>query len=847
MRAAVLPTVRETGTGVESMDHVPLRGRAARLLLASFLSLLPPVAAAGSGSAAPLFQRSGAGTTWVRVHLPGASPCPPEAVEGSPAGQTVEHVWCFEGVGGDSTWPANPGAHWDHMPAPGAPPHDGWHLRFDPLYPNVGGTCAFSDDWMWAPRTIGIPIPTSGFDFFLVTPAFAVDGWTGGVLECAENIMIPPGRNDFATHRVRSWSDGSGAWSAWSDDERFEIFGPSESEWFLNRRLELTPFLGPQVDSLQVAWELFDASQPGDLEWRKHGGVQFLVDNVSIGSFDGPPIVVVARDVDLFTDTFSLSDPAHTAHLDNSEQGDWIGAGGSRALASEESLSVRVDAYHGVAAADVSLRWRHDDGGAGFGSWMSKPMHLSRLDPESASDEGVYRQVVGADDGGPEDAEGTSGNGRIWKEGTTVEYYVTVMDAIGDEATLPPGGAGAPFELTVLPVFRTSPEQNGETYLLVDDARETVLDPSLSSGFVPGGGAGFGEFTDPVFRDAGDQVATALEALGLVFDRYDVLGAGGAVQCEPRGLSDGARGLGGFLDDAGAPRYDALIWIHSTRVVHTFSAASRADLRLFLDGGGKLFTAGDGVAHDLGAAGNGVDPEFLREYLGTEFPDSLDDWTWDRTLLVESEWSSSFPPLPPYTLYGECPEPRREFDRLTLAPSPPGAANELLAFYTNGNPADEGRAAMIGNVRAGGGAAVLGGFGLPALLTPEARVCLLDAVLDDTFGLVMPNDPTCWTGNGVSESPPTPVAVLAPPRPSPFAAATTIRFTLASRGPVRLDVYDVLGRRVRVLADGTLDAKSHERTWDGRDDEGRAVANGIYFVRLVAGGADVRRKVVRLR
>jgi hypothetical protein len=181
--------------------------------------------------------------------------------------------------------------------------------------------------------------------------------------------------------------------------------------------------------------------------------------------------------------------------------------------------------------------------------------------------------------------------------------------------------------------------------------------------------------------------------------------------------------------------------------------------------------------------------------LGTEFPDALDDWTWDRILHVHSEGSSSFPPMTPFDLYGECPEPRREFDRLTLAPPPAGAANELLAFYTDGNPADEGRAAVIGNVRAGGGAAVLAGFDFAALFWESARVCLLDAVLDDTFGLVVPNEP--W--------------------------ACSIQ----------------IGE--------TLDAKAHERTWDGRVVEGRAVSNGIYFVRLVTSGADVRQKVVRSR
>ena len=62
----------------------------------------------------PMFFRSAAGTTWVRVHPAGGSPCADADTANSPDGQTVEHVWCFEGANGDSTWP-----HPNTGPAPG--------------------------------------------------------------------------------------------------------------------------------------------------------------------------------------------------------------------------------------------------------------------------------------------------------------------------------------------------------------------------------------------------------------------------------------------------------------------------------------------------------------------------------------------------------------------------------------------------------------------------------------------------------------------------------------------------------------------------------------------------------
>ena len=62
--------------------------------------------------------------------------------------------------------------------------------------------------------------------------------------------------------------------------------------------------------------------------------------------------------------------------------------------------------------------------------------------------------------------------------------------------------------------------------------------------------------------------------------------------------------------------------------------------------------------------------------------------------------------------------------------------------------------------------------------------------------------------------------------PNPFNPATEIRFDLAERGSIRLEVYNVTGRRVRTLVKGTWNAGSHAVVWDGRDDSGRRVPAG---------------------
>lgn len=83
--------------------------------------------------------------------------------------------------------------------------------------------------------------------------------------------------------------------------------------------------------------------------------------------------------------------------------------------------------------------------------------------------------------------------------------------------------------------------------------------------------------------------------------------------------------------------------------------------------------------------------------------------------------------------------------------------------------------------------------------------------------------------------------------PNPFTGGTRIAYTLPAAGHARLEVFGVDGRRVRALASGAMAAGRHEASWDGRDGAGRAVAPGLYFVRLDADGVSASGRLVRVR
>gem|GEM_PF-2806031 len=83
--------------------------------------------------------------------------------------------------------------------------------------------------------------------------------------------------------------------------------------------------------------------------------------------------------------------------------------------------------------------------------------------------------------------------------------------------------------------------------------------------------------------------------------------------------------------------------------------------------------------------------------------------------------------------------------------------------------------------------------------------------------------------------------------PNPFNPTTEIRFDVTRPGPVRLAVYDLLGRTVRTLVDGFRTPGAHAVAWDGTSDAGETVASGVYLYRMEAGGFTKSRMMVLMK
>ena len=83
--------------------------------------------------------------------------------------------------------------------------------------------------------------------------------------------------------------------------------------------------------------------------------------------------------------------------------------------------------------------------------------------------------------------------------------------------------------------------------------------------------------------------------------------------------------------------------------------------------------------------------------------------------------------------------------------------------------------------------------------------------------------------------------------PNPFNPFTNISFSIRESQHVHLAVYNILGQLVRTLVDEEMVAGRYERTWNGDDNFGRAVASGIYFYRLNTGKFTQCRKMALLK
>lgn len=83
--------------------------------------------------------------------------------------------------------------------------------------------------------------------------------------------------------------------------------------------------------------------------------------------------------------------------------------------------------------------------------------------------------------------------------------------------------------------------------------------------------------------------------------------------------------------------------------------------------------------------------------------------------------------------------------------------------------------------------------------------------------------------------------------PNPFNMKTEISLSIPNKTYVNLDVFDILGRQIRVLLADNLEPGNYNVIWDGRSDSGEEVSTGMYFYNLKTFDISLTKKMILIK
>lgn len=112
----------------------------------------------------------------------------------------------------------------------------------------------------------------------------------------------------------------------------------------------------------------------------------------------------------------------------------------------------------------------------------------------------------------------------------------------------------------------------------------------------------------------------------------------------------------------------------------------------------------------------------------------------------------------------------------------------------------------------------------------------------------VPYDGSDYTRTGVEEAAVVPSTFsLGQNFPNPFNPSTAFSFNVARPGKIQLEIFDLLGRRIRVLLNETVSPGTHEVRWDGMDESGKSAGSGIYIYKVSDGSRSVSKKMLKVQ
>jgi len=84
-------------------------------------------------------------------------------------------------------------------------------------------------------------------------------------------------------------------------------------------------------------------------------------------------------------------------------------------------------------------------------------------------------------------------------------------------------------------------------------------------------------------------------------------------------------------------------------------------------------------------------------------------------------------------------------------------------------------------------------------------------------------------------------------KPNPVSSTASLSYTVNAVSDITLEIYDALGRNVKQLVHATQTPGSYNVKWDGSDENGKPLENGIYFGRLTVDNSSIAKPIVLLK
>jgi hypothetical protein len=83
--------------------------------------------------------------------------------------------------------------------------------------------------------------------------------------------------------------------------------------------------------------------------------------------------------------------------------------------------------------------------------------------------------------------------------------------------------------------------------------------------------------------------------------------------------------------------------------------------------------------------------------------------------------------------------------------------------------------------------------------------------------------------------------------PNPFNPITNFQFTLPKSVHVKIEIFNIVGQKVKTLMDQDMKPGVYQADWDGKDESGNPVSTGVYFYKVQAGDFSDMKKMVLLK